>query len=151
MSKILLTQFMKAPLSKRWEISHGTTKIQNKSHQALKISVKVRNGNFEKMLGVQSCKHFGCQRSKPTILASPFGCWKMQLGRTRSQRVGLVSHAPIVRGKALPDPKFWPLCIVADLKFLAGQINLEFLPTDLQEDNCQSLRSTWYTTLLSFV
>ena len=29
-------------LSKRWEILYGTTKIQNKSRQALKISVKVR-------------------------------------------------------------------------------------------------------------
>ena len=26
-----------------------------------------------KMIGVQSCKHFGCQRSQPTIRA-PFGC-----------------------------------------------------------------------------
>ena len=32
------------------------------------------------MIGVQSCKHFGCQRSQPMILGTLRVPWKMELG-----------------------------------------------------------------------
>ena len=33
-----------------------------------------------KMIGVQSCKHFGCQRSQPMILSTLRVHWKIKLG-----------------------------------------------------------------------
>ena len=57
------------------------------------------------MIGVQSCKHFGCQRSQPMILGTLRVPWKMELGGKLPNYNSNESEFKILLKKVYVKPK----------------------------------------------